>query len=348
MLTADLVDARKKDGELILRPLDQDGRAEALAIASALVDAARGLVGRRREELEEAWDAATNDVSSKRIKVAAGLRKLAADACTFEAETDVEPSEIRRVLFTHASEVRRTHAESERFDRTAVVAGAAKMLGVAPEVVERSMFADLRSEHVLRTAPALDAASLVEAWELGQTQAVLLTAVRLTCEVRSASPGLVRAFFAKLKFHKLLFSAERIDDREDPGWKIVIDGPFSMFDAVTKYVATHRPESLTWKNSRALGADVPGALRELKKQDGPTLLTQGSSELIHILLAHDLVDELRLLVFPLVLGKGKRLFSSDALSRAYDLKKSVASPKGVIAATYERAGDVKTGSFAFE
>jgi len=234
MLTADLVDARKKDGELILRPLDRDGRAEALAIASALLEAARGHVGRRREELEEAWDAAVNDIASKRVKVAAGLRKLAADACAFEAETDIDPVEIRRVLFTHASETRRRYGANERFDREAVVADTAKTLGIAPDVLERAMFADLRSEHVLRAAPTLDAESLVEAWELGQAQAVLLTAVRLTCEVRSASPGLVRAFFAKLKFHKLLFTAEPIGG-DDPGWKVVIDGPFSMFDAVTKY-----------------------------------------------------------------------------------------------------------------
>lgn len=236
MLTADLVDARKKDGELVLRSLDRAGRAEALTIATSLLDAAQGLVGRRREELEEAWDAAANDVAPKRFKLAAGLRKLAADACVFEAETDVDPIELRRVLFTHASEVRRRYGTNERFDRDAVVAEAATMLGVTPEIVDRAMFADLRSEHVLRAAPSLDAESLVEAWELGQAQAVLLTAVRITCEIRSASPGLVRAFFAKLKFQKLLFTAERIgEDAGDPGWKVVIDGPYSMFDAVTKY-----------------------------------------------------------------------------------------------------------------
>ena len=119
-----------------------------------------------------------------------------------------------------------------------------------------------------------------------------------------------------------------------------------QFDACTKYVATHRPESLSWKNSRALGNDVPGALRALKKEDGPDLLTQGSTELIHLLLEHDLVDELRLLIYPLVLGKGKRLFSSAAPPGALSLKKSVVSPSGVIITTYERAGAVKTGSFA--
>jgi predicted nuclease of restriction endonuclease-like RecB superfamily len=235
MLTADLVDARKKDGQLVLRHLDREGRSEALAIGAALLDAAHVFVGKRREDLEEAWDAATNDATTKRFKLAAGLRKLAADACSFEAEVEVDPSELRRVLFTHASEIRRTRSEGEPFDRAAVVKEAASILGLAPEVLERAMFADLRSEHVLRSAPTCDASSLVEAWELGQAQAVLLTAVRITCEVASASPGLVRAFFAKLKFHKLLFSAERMPNASGEGWRVVIDGPYSMFDAVTKY-----------------------------------------------------------------------------------------------------------------
>ncbi|MBX3202296.1 MAG: DUF790 family protein [Labilithrix sp.] len=235
MLTADLVDARRKDGELVLRPLDRDGRVEALAVGAALLETARAFVGKRREELDEAWDAAADEAAPKRFKTVAGLRKLVADACDFEAETDLDPAELRRALFTRASAARRAHGDSERFDREGVVAAAAAELALAPEIVERALFADLRSEHVLRAAPTLDAASLVEAWELGQAQAVLLTAVRITCEVSSASPGLVRAFFAKLKFHKLLFSAERLAGDEAHGWRVVIDGPYSMFDAVTKY-----------------------------------------------------------------------------------------------------------------
>jgi uncharacterized protein len=231
MLTADLVDARKKGAELVLRPLDAAGRAEAVAIAEALLEATRGLVGQRREEVEEAWAAATADAAGKRFKLAAGLRKLTADGAVFEAEMAIDPSELRRVLFTHASELRRTREEGTAFDRAIAIDETARILGVTPDDVERGMFADLRSEHLLRAAPTDDAAHLVAAWELGQAQAVLLTAVKVTCEVRSGSAGLVRAFFARLKFHKLLFQIERIEG----GWRVTIDGPYSMFDAVTKY-----------------------------------------------------------------------------------------------------------------
>ena len=89
-------------------------------------------------------------------------------------------------------------------------------------------------------------------------------------------------------------------------------------------------------------------LRELKKADGPALLTQGSTELLQTLLANDLIDELRLLIFPLVLGKGKRLFGAGAVPAAFRLTKSTVSPSGVLIASYERAGDVATGSFAME
>jgi dihydrofolate reductase len=118
------------------------------------------------------------------------------------------------------------------------------------------------------------------------------------------------------------------------------------FNALTKYVATHRPESLSWTNSKALGPDVVSAVRKLKTEDGPALVTQGSSELVQLLLEHDLIDELRLLTYPVMLGNGKRLFSKGAAPRSLKLVKSAVSPSGIIITTYAREGDVKTGSFA--
>jgi dihydrofolate reductase len=118
------------------------------------------------------------------------------------------------------------------------------------------------------------------------------------------------------------------------------------FNAITKYVATHSPDTLTWQNSEALGADIAARLSELKRTDGPILLVQGSSALVQTLLAHDLVDEIRLLIFPVVLGKGKRLFGGGTAPGAFKVTKSATSPSGVLAVTYERAGDIRVGSFA--
>jgi dihydrofolate reductase len=118
-----------------------------------------------------------------------------------------------------------------------------------------------------------------------------------------------------------------------------------LFNGTTKHVATHRPDTLAWNNSRALGPNVAAAVRELKRDDGPDLLTQGSSELVHQLLATDLVDELLLLVFPVLLGRGKRLFDDRAQASAFRLASSKASPKGVLTNRYVREGEVQTGSF---
>ncbi|TKR31075.1 dihydrofolate reductase [Luteimonas gilva] len=117
------------------------------------------------------------------------------------------------------------------------------------------------------------------------------------------------------------------------------------FNRITKYVATHRPESLSWANTQSLGSDIVAALRTLKRQDGPNLLVQGSSELVQVLLENDLVDECRLLTYPLALGTGKRLFGSGTQPSAFKLTQSAVSPSGVLMAAYERAGDIEIGSF---
>jgi dihydrofolate reductase len=130
-------------------------------------------------------------------------------------------------------------------------------------------------------------------------------------------------------------------------WPFMPDGdPIKeAFNAVTKYVATRSDMPLTWQNSARLEGDVVDAIRRLKQEDGPTLLTQGSSVLLQTLLAHDLVDEFRVMTFPLILGPGKRLFGSGAAPAALRLVDSRVSTTGVIMSAYERAGDVTVGTF---
>jgi dihydrofolate reductase len=119
------------------------------------------------------------------------------------------------------------------------------------------------------------------------------------------------------------------------------------FNRVTKYVATSSREPLGWRTSVALH-DAAADVSNLKRQDGPTLLIQGSSHLIQTLLRKDLIDEFRLLVFPLVLGTGKRLFGDGTIPRALRLVDSKVSTTGVTIGTYEPEGAVQTGSFALE
>jgi dihydrofolate reductase len=123
-------------------------------------------------------------------------------------------------------------------------------------------------------------------------------------------------------------------------------GIADAFNAAIKHVATHHPESLDWHNSHTLGQDVVASLRALKRGDGPDLVTQGSSALLHQLLATDVVDELRLLVYPVVLGRGKRLFDESTQASAFRLEASRTTPSGVLVSRYTRDGAVRTGTFA--
>lgn len=122
-------------------------------------------------------------------------------------------------------------------------------------------------------------------------------------------------------------------------------GIADMFNGTAKHVATHHPGTLEWQHSHDLGSDIAAAVRELKHRDGPDLVTQGSSDLVHQLLATELVDELLLLVYPLLLGRGKRLFDDRAQASAFRLEASKATPRGVLVNRYVREGEVRTGSF---
>jgi dihydrofolate reductase len=116
----------------------------------------------------------------------------------------------------------------------------------------------------------------------------------------------------------------------------------------TKYVASKTLDKVEWSNSTLLEGDVAEEVARLKSEDGPEIQVHGSGDLIQTLLKHDLVDEFRLLIFPLVLGSGKRLFEDGAIPAGLKLVDSSTSATGVFMATYERAGEIEYGSFALE
>jgi dihydrofolate reductase len=116
-------------------------------------------------------------------------------------------------------------------------------------------------------------------------------------------------------------------------------------NSATKYVVSDARADSLWDNTVFIKDNVVEEIRRLKQQDGPDLQVYGSSQLLQTLFKHDLVDELWLKVFPITLGMGKRLFGEGTIPAAFKLTHSEATPRGVIIASYERAGDVKTGSF---
>jgi dihydrofolate reductase len=111
-----------------------------------------------------------------------------------------------------------------------------------------------------------------------------------------------------------------------------------------KHVASRTLTSVEWDTARLLEGDVPDAVRALKARDGGELQVHGSAGLVQTLLHEDLVDELRLVVFPVVLGTGKRLFGDGAIPRTWRLTASKATGTGVLITTYRRVGEVRTGS----
>jgi dihydrofolate reductase len=129
-------------------------------------------------------------------------------------------------------------------------------------------------------------------------------------------------------------------------WPFTNEEPADLFNRVAKYVATSSTEPLAWQNSIRLEGGVTEAVARLKQERGPDLLTQGSSVLVQSLLAAELVDELNLLVFPVLLGRGKRLFGEGTAPAELELTQSRTSSTGVVIGRYRPIGPVRTGSFA--
>ncbi|HXD31703.1 MAG TPA: dihydrofolate reductase family protein [Pyrinomonadaceae bacterium] len=112
----------------------------------------------------------------------------------------------------------------------------------------------------------------------------------------------------------------------------------------TKYVASNTRDSSDWQPTVFLSGDLAEKVRQLKQTDGPDLHVMGSADLLQTLFKNDLVDAMELMIIPITLGTGKRLFQDGTIPAAFKLTSGQVAPKGIIIATYERDGDVKKGS----
>ncbi|GAA0851644.1 dihydrofolate reductase family protein [Marinobacter szutsaonensis] len=134
-------------------------------------------------------------------------------------------------------------------------------------------------------------------------------------------------------------------------WPYAEDGPddsiAKTFNSINKYVATRKGLDLTWQGSVVLN-DAAADVARLKQEEGPALVTQGSSDLLQTLFANDLVDQINVFTFPVVLGHGKKLFGNGTKPAAFKLAASRVSPSGIVIARYVRDGKVATGDFAMD
>lgn len=125
-------------------------------------------------------------------------------------------------------------------------------------------------------------------------------------------------------------------------WQKAPSSPMAdALNAATKFVATHRRESLAWGPFEGLGPDIVEDIRRIKSQDGPDLILSGSSTLTSTLLEHGLADEVLLFVYPVLLGTGKRFFGEGTPARAFELASTNALSSGIVINAYKAAGPLK-------
>jgi dihydrofolate reductase len=115
-------------------------------------------------------------------------------------------------------------------------------------------------------------------------------------------------------------------------------------NTATKYVASNTRDSSDWQPSVFLSGDLAEKVRELKNSEGPDIQVMGSANMLQTLFKADLVDALELMIIPVTLGQGKRLFQDGTIPASFKVTSSQVAPKGIVCVTYERDGDVKTGS----
>jgi len=229
VLTPELVRCRVHQGSLELTRWSAKTKERAKTLAEEYLALAQAHVGRTRDELEQEWQLVPVAPAERRL--ADGLLKLIEDAGDFGSQIELPAAELRREVFLEASQRRRAAAPDAPFDREQALSAVAERYQTSPAHIEEALYADLKGAARLRAFTPLTSAQLLERYELGQVQAVFLRAVEVVANVRMGSPLAYRQLFNKLKFRQLLYHIEATER----GYRIRLDGPFSLFESVTKY-----------------------------------------------------------------------------------------------------------------
>jgi predicted nuclease of restriction endonuclease-like RecB superfamily len=234
MLTGKLVRVRYARDRIVPYYLDVED-ATWREVAERLLELFRGQEDRTRGELEEDQREAFGDDPGQLVHQ--GLAKLLEDRCDFEVVSDHPPEKLRAAVFRLAGEQRRAEIAPalggvQHFDRGAVLRRVGDDLGLAPEVVEAGLFADLKSEQRLAQFKDLTAERLLQRYNVALAQAVLLRATRVHVTVRGEPPQRYRQLLRRVKFHRLVCEAERVTEHSI---RMHLDGPLSLFSATQKY-----------------------------------------------------------------------------------------------------------------
>lgn len=230
MLTADLVPVQRRGDTLQVRAIPQAQRDRLLVAARAFVEILAGHQGRSHRELEQLWDDIESDPMD--FKLLKGLRKLLEDRSTFEIPEGLDAPALRRAVFSTAARHRRELPEDHALDVGLVLAQAAPDFAGREGSRESWLFGDLHEHQILTKFDPIDAVTLVTTYEWALKQAVLLRAVQVTVVLHARETEGLRRLFRQLRFRRLLYTIQR---RDEGGYTIQIDGPFSLFQSVTSY-----------------------------------------------------------------------------------------------------------------
>jgi uncharacterized protein len=237
MLTGAMVRVKMAKERVIPLYIDRN-QARWQEAAESLLLLFREGIGMTRGEIESEIDALFGG-GGKATQVYRGLAKVLEDRAEFEVVADVAPDLIRDKVFTAAADYRRQLRSSGTgpghraiFQRDEVVNAVAGEFNIEPEALSKSLFADLRDENRLLSFDDMKAEWLIDRYNVGLAQAVLLRSVQVKVEVRNERPARYRQLFRRLKFHRLLY---RVDGSMRDGYALHIDGPLSLFSATTRY-----------------------------------------------------------------------------------------------------------------
>lgn len=223
-------------------------------VARYYVDTFSAKIGCSRDEVDEALDAL--DVPARDRVAADGVRKVIEDRATFDVPGDVDPEALRDEVFAAAARAHQGLELRASFDRAAVLAEVAEKLGTTAEAIEAGLFADLRGAEILEAFDPLPPEAVIERYNLGLAQAILLRATRVEVRVEGEDARTYKRLFRAARFHQLLHVVRALPPPAPPpeapkkrgrpkkkkaaepeahGYVIELDGPFSLFDSVQRY-----------------------------------------------------------------------------------------------------------------
>lgn len=230
MLTVDLVRVRRRGGRLCPAYLRGDQAEQMLERARVLIDLFAQAEGKTLAELDDAIKEVCEPHADQACL--AGFVKLLKDRCDIEQRRHADAESVRSRVFLRASSARRALGIIEAFDRAAVVHACADDLDMSSEAVEEALFCDLPGAQVVSRIKPISAHALLHRYNLALAQGVLLRATRVVVELAPCSAIRLRQMFRAIKFHRLM---HQVSGDASSGYRIVLDGPLSLFEATQRY-----------------------------------------------------------------------------------------------------------------